>query len=189
VQQVEEEEVGEQTLAGATCAGAGEDDLPGVHRLANPVGALALAEQGTDRRRVAQPVDQVGERRDRLLREQRKRSIQNPCEAFGRKGRTAARQRSLESRVGSWKIVGASSGGRTGAILASAPAACVVRLIARVLCSPHCRVEANASTITSTRDSALPPLSSKRFQPGRLSIRGALRSISTTLAPTSGSSK
>ena len=44
VQQVEEEQVGDQPIAGAAGTRAGEDDLAPVHRLADPVGALALAE-------------------------------------------------------------------------------------------------------------------------------------------------
>ena len=121
-----------------------------------------------------------------------KRSSEKRWEAFGRNGSTASRQRSSESRVGSWKIVGASSGGSAWAACASAPAACVVRLIARVLCSLHCMVEAKASTIASTRASTAAvssPLSSKRFQPGRLQPPPWLASISTTRRASFGSSR
>jgi hypothetical protein len=55
-----------------------------------------------------------------------KRSSQKRCEARGRKGSAARRHSSSESSVGSWKIVGAISAGRAGAIAASAWAAWVV---------------------------------------------------------------
>lgn len=97
-----------------------------------------------------------------------KRSVQKRWSARGRKGSTAARHSASLSRVGIWKIVGASSGSSFCAIAASAAAAWVVRLIARVERSPHPSAEAKASTTASTRASlcsALPP-NSKRFQPG-----------------------
>jgi len=72
VQQVEDEQVGDEAVAGSARARTGEHDQPTVHRLAHPVARLALAEQGGDRRRGPQPVDQVGDRGDRLLGEPRK---------------------------------------------------------------------------------------------------------------------
>lgn len=71
VKQVEEQQVGDQPLVDVARSGVGEDDQPLVHRLARPVGALALAEQGGDRGRVTQAVDEVGDRRDRLFGESR----------------------------------------------------------------------------------------------------------------------
>ena len=136
VQDVEGGEVGDQALARPAGPRAEQDDQPLVHRLAQAEGALALTEQRRRRRGAAQAIDEVGHRGDRLGREPGKALAPEALCGAGRKGRAASRQRSSESRVGSWKIVGASFGGITLAIAASAAAAWVVRLIARVDCLP-----------------------------------------------------
>ena len=147
-----------------------------------------------DRGRGAQPVDHVGDRGDRLLGQPREAVEPEALggarqEAAGRRG--ATRHRSSESSVGIWKIVGASSGGSTRAIVRQRPGGLGGQVDRAVERSPHSSAEAKASTTASTRASrstGVVPPSSNRFQPGWRSVAWRpARLISTTRSRTPGS--
>lgn len=69
VEDVVDDEVGDQPVARRPRAGTDEHDLALVHRAPHVIGAQRVAEQRSRWRRDAQAVDQVGDRRDGLGRQ------------------------------------------------------------------------------------------------------------------------
>ena len=140
-------------------------------------------------RRGPQPVDQVGDRRDRLGRQPREAFVEEPAHRRRdvREHRSPASPR-RSSRTGISKIVGASSAGRRRARSTSAWAAWVVRLSARALISSQRSAEAKASTTASTCPAARcggRPATAKRFQAGWRSGSARLTSTTRSRSPSS----